>query len=219
MVVWDYSLIELFHKGGPCMWPLLACSILGAAVILDRTFVALQSLVSFERFVEGLSDQLKAGRFESAEREMKQSRSPLARVALVYLDHRFDPPTIREKIVEREASQQVAWLERRMNWLGMIASISTLLGLLGTVTGLVTAFHEIELNSGRVNPGDLASGIWEALITTVFGLLIAIPCLAAYHLLDHRAGRMALQIQWVVHYLDEWLHRSQAVASTPAEAP
>jgi biopolymer transport protein ExbB len=104
----------------------------------------------------------------------------------------------------------------------MIGSIATLPGLLGTVTGLVAAFHEIEIQAGRVQPGDLAAGIWEALLTTVFGLVIAIPCLATYHLLDHRAGAIALQMQWMTAYLDEWLNREpgpkEAGATRPDEA-
>jgi biopolymer transport protein ExbB len=92
----------------------------------------------------------------------------------------------------------------------MIAHVAPLLGLLGTVTGLVSAFHQIELKAGQVQPGDLASGIWEALITTVFGLVIAIPCMTAYHVLDHRAGAVALQMQWLAAYLDEWLHQEPA---------
>ena len=79
------------------------------------------------------------------------------------------------------------------------------MGLLGTVAGLVGAFHQIELKGGQVQPGDLASGIWSALLTTVCGLPIALPCLAAYHLLQSVAGRAALQMQWVTSQLDEWL--------------
>jgi len=89
--------------------------------------------------------------------------------------------------------------------------------LLGTVTGLVEAFHEIELRGGQVQPADLASGIWEALLTTVFGLVIAIPCVAAYGWLDRRVTSIALQMEWIVTYLDEWLHLAHT-DSTPAIA-
>jgi biopolymer transport protein ExbB/TolQ len=85
------------------------------------------------------------------------------------------------------------------------------------VTGLVSAFHQIELNAGQVQPGDLAAGIWEALITTVFGLVIAIPCMTAYQLLDHWAGAVALQMQWMEAYLNEWFHLKPAHASAHEE--
>ncbi|MEC7556550.1 MAG: MotA/TolQ/ExbB proton channel family protein, partial [Planctomycetota bacterium] len=75
---------------------------------------------------------------------------------------------------------------------------------------LVGAFHQIELKGGQVQPGDLASGIWSALLTTVCGLTIALPCLAAYHLLQSVAGRAAMQMQWVTSQLDEWLFQVES---------
>lgn len=201
---WDNTLGQLFEKGGPAMWPLLACSILGLAVILDRTMVLLWLGMNFQRFVERFEPLIRAGRIEEARRALEDYRSPVARVADAYLEHLNTPPDHRDPIVARVASQQVARLERRMSWLGMNASVATLFGLLGTVTGLVTAFHQIELKAGQVQPADLAAGIWEALITTVFGLVIAIPCMAVYHFLDNRAGAVALQMQWLKAYLDEW---------------
>ena len=83
------------------------------------------------------------------------------------------------------------------------------------MAGLVGAFHQIELKGGQVQPGDLASGIWSALLTTVCGLTIALPCLAAYHLLQSVAGRAALQMQWITSQLDEWLPMSSVSRSEP----
>jgi biopolymer transport protein ExbB len=148
---------------------------------------------------------------------VSRSSRPLARLTEHYLVHLESPAALRTKILEREASEQIARMEVRMNWLATVASVSTLLGLLGTVTGLVSAFHQIERSGGTVQPSDLASGIWEALITTVFGLLVAIPTLAAYHLLDHQAGRMALKMEWLVAYLDEWTHGSTTDSSTEGQ--
>ena len=144
-------------------------------------------------------------------------------MAAIHLAHRDTPAGLLKEILGREASRQVTRLERDMNWLATIASIATLLGLLGTVTGLVTAFHQIEVHGGQAQPGDLAAGIWEALITTVFGLVIAIPSMAAYQLLSHWAGAVALQMEWIVAYLEEWLHAASearppgAPARPPAE--
>jgi len=211
--MWDHTLVELFEKGGLCMWPLLACSVLGLAVILERLLLFLWVRRDFARFVSLMEKPLRLGRVDEALRLLGRERTPLAAVLRGYLEHRHDPGPIREQVVNRISSQQTARLERHMNWLAVIASISTLLGLLGTVTGLVTAFHEIERHAGQVQPGDLAAGIWEALITTVFGLVIAIPCLAAYHLLDHWAGAVSLQMQWLVAHLDEWLRPDGLVSS------
>jgi biopolymer transport protein ExbB len=212
VLFWDHTLVELFEKGGVCMWPLLACSILGLAIALERTLVFLWLRLDFARFVQSLEPLVRQGRFSEAEHFAQRHASPVARIAARWLALRHVSEKTRETVLEREGSQQAARLERRMNWLATIASISTLLGLLGTVTGLVGAFHEIELKAGQVQPGDLAAGIWEALITTVNGLVIAIPCMAVYQLLDHWAGSVAVQMQWIVAYLAEW-------TSSPPPAP
>jgi biopolymer transport protein ExbB len=206
--MWGHTPVELFLRGGFAMWPLLASSILGLAVILDRSIVLLWLAMDFNAFTRWLEPLVRSGRLDEARRLLAAKRSPVAIVSALYLAKLDHPASLREEIVAREGSRQVARMEKRMSWLGMNASVATLLGLLGTVTGLVTAFHEIELKAGQVQPGDLAAGIWEALITTVFGLMIAIPCLAAYHMLDNRAGAVALQMQWITAYLDEWLHRA-----------
>lgn len=187
------------------MWPLLATSVLGLAILLDRAIVLLSSHVNFDALIDRLRPLVRNRQIDHAVEMLRGSRGPLAQVALTYLQYLGHPRELRDEIVGREASRQVAHLEKRLTWLGTLASVATLLGLLGTVTGLVTAFHQIELKAGHVHPGDLAAGIWEALITTVFGLVIAIPCLAAYHFLDSMAARTALQLQWLNTYLDEWL--------------
>ena len=83
-----------------------------------------------------------------------------------------------------------------------------MLGLIGTVAGLVTAFARIESLAGLVKPADLAGGIWEALLTTVFGLAVAIPCLAAFHHFESRTERITREMRAIVTTLDEWLGRS-----------
>ena len=88
--------------------------------------------------------------------------------------------------------------------------MSPLLGLIGTVIGLVAAFLQIELNAGQVQPGDLAEGIWAALLTTVFGLCIAIPTFLILQVFESRVDRMARRMSYVVAYLDQWLGRKTA---------
>lgn len=217
MLFWDNTLWELFNKGGAAMWPLLFCSILGLAVVLDRTLVLLWLGMNFRAFIQRFEPLLRKGQVVEAQVQLRSYRSPVARVTAVYLAHLHLPVQLREEIVAREGSQQVARMEKRLTWLAMNASCATLLGLLGTVTGLVNAFHQIEIKSGLVQPGDLATGIWEALITTVFGLVIAIPCMAVYHFLDNRAGAVALQMQWITAYLAEWLYRPPARKTQSAD--
>src|SRR3989338_8766211 len=104
-----------------------------------------------------------------------------------------------------------ATVEKHLRWLSTLAQVSTLLGLLGTVTGLVRAFQVIQRKSGAsgtaVNPGDLAGGVWEALITTVAGLVIAIPTILAYNYFAARLGEVQFHMEKAAGIISSWRHR------------
>lgn len=215
--MWGQSFQELFHRGGPLMWPLLGCSIVAVALICDRLFVYWRMHVPHASLLARLQDATRHGQLDSLQNEFSASDRPLCRVLHTYLVNRGEEQDLREQAVARVASQQVARYDRRLNWLGIITHASPLLGLLGTVMGLVGAFHQIELKGGQVQPGDLASGIWSALLTTVCGLMIALPSLAAFHILQAAAGKAALQMQWTCSQLDEWLRVPGSLDVVPGQ--
>ncbi|MGC3968005.1 MAG: MotA/TolQ/ExbB proton channel family protein [Pirellulales bacterium] len=142
----------------------------------------------------------------------------MARSAQSYLEHLDLSAEAREDIVGRTVSESVAVLENRLHWLSIIGVLAPMLGLLGTVAGLVEAFNDIERAGGQVQPKDLAAGIWAALLTTVFGLVVALPALAVYHFLENRVNTILLQAQWIVSYLNQWLHIRPAANATPSES-
>lgn len=209
--MWDQSLWELFWRGGPVMWPLLASSVVGLALMLDRMLALTLQLQSFHRFVDRLRDFVTRGDLAGAQRFCRR-RLPLSQLALVYLTHRHLPQAARADVLQREGGLILGRLETRVRWLAIVGQLSPMLGLLGTVTGLVTAFHQIEIATGHVEPAQLAAGIWEALLTTVFGLVIAIPCMAVYHACETRIDTVAQQFGRLVSYLDQWFLE----AETPA---
>ena len=225
-MLWDHTLVDLVEKGGLLMWPLLACSVVALSLFLDRTAALLRARLRFDRFAADLRVQVLAGDLERAQRLCERSVSPVARAAAAYLGARDLPAAERYPVVEREGSLALERVQRRLRGLSTIAQVATLIGLLGTVTGLVAAFHQIELRAGQVQPQDLAAGIWEALMTTVFGLSIAIPSHIAYHVFDSRVDAIARQMGHIVSYLDEWsasvrrerpedgVERRQALAGT-----
>jgi len=220
--MWGHSLTELFFKGGVVMWPLLFCSILGLALILERSAVIIWGGVRFHRLVDRLKALVKAGKIGQARTDLARMRGPVARTAAVYLEHLDSPPELREEVVAREASQMVAGLERRLNWLGLLAQVAPLLGLLGTVLGLMNAFYQIDLKGSQVQATDLAVGIWQKLLNTAFGMAIAIPCLMAYFWLSGRVNLTALQMEWMASYLKEWTGkaaRTDAPENGAAKAP
>ena len=186
------------------MWPLLGCSVLAVALVAERVMVYCAMRVNYDGLLSELRAAESSGSLDAVLGRFSGSPKPLHRVVAVYLLHRDSSRELRDKVVVREASEQVERYDRRLNWLGILTHATPLLGLLGTVAGLVSAFHQIEVKGGQVQPGDLASGIWSALLTTVCGLSIALPCLACYHLLQSVAGRAALRMQWITSQLDEW---------------
>lgn len=222
--MWDHTLTELFFRGGEVMWPLLLCSLLAVAVILERVAVFLFHAASFEALKSSLQGPVSAGHFQEAQQIAASRRGLIAKVAAAYLANVHRSTETRDDVVSRTAAEQMARLERRLNWLAMLGQLAPMLGLLGTVTGLIAAFHQIELNQGQVQPEDLASGIWEALLTTVFGLVIALPVLAIYGLLEHRVARVGLKMQLMCSYLNDWCDAARAggtagVPETPAIEP
>lgn len=195
--------MSLFSKGGFAMWPLLACSVIGVAIILERSIYLARLGLNYDRFLTKLKALLRADQMKEAIQHCRKQAHPAPRLAETYLKN-IHLDSLRQNILRREGSEALEKVEGRLKILAAITHIAPLLGLLGTVTGLVTAFHEIELRSGAVQPGDLAAGIWEALITTVFGLIIAIPCMAAYHSFEGIADQIARRMQFIVSELDEF---------------
>jgi biopolymer transport protein ExbB len=210
---------DVFLRGGIVMWPLLFCSVLGFAVVLDRLifFLRLRS-TNLRRFEDQLTDDLRRGETESALRLARSSDHPVARVAASYLENLGRPAALRSEIVRREGSLQLERVEKRLRVLAAISHLAPLLGLLGTVLGMVLAFAKIEGLQGAMKPADLAGGIWQALLTTVFGLVVAIPCMAAYHGFEGLADKIARRMQFIVTLLNEALGQSGgAFDSEPLE--
>ncbi len=200
-----FDLYELFQRGGPVMWPLLGCSVLAVAVAVERMIVFWWQHYPYQRLTAEFQSVLKDGGGDQLRTWLSRVHSPLARIADVYLQHESLPVMQRQELAAREASYRLTLLEKRLHWLSVIGSLAPMLGLLGTVWGLVEAFHQIEVLGGQIQPGDLAAGIWKALLTTVFGLVVALPSLAVYHFLEQHVGAIQLQMQWWITSLQHWL--------------
>jgi biopolymer transport protein ExbB len=214
---WDQNLIELFRKGGFAMWPLLACSILAVAIIAERSFYFWRLRFNYGKFNSELKDFLAKRKLKEALKLCRIHPNPVPRIAEYYLKN-LKNDVLRGEILKKEGSLALEKIETRLQALAAITHIAPLLGLLGTVTGLVTAFHQIELLGGQVQPSDLAAGIWEALITTVYGLVIAIPAMAAYHGFESVADKIARRMQFVISELDEFFGK-HSVSEFKAEDP
>jgi biopolymer transport protein ExbB len=199
------TLVDYMNKGGALMWVLLAFSVVGVAVILDRLTVYASYGFNPDRWLKKILADLESGRVESALASARASRHPVARVVEVYLENLGRPARVRVDNVKREGALVLERVEKRLRILAAISHLAPLVGLLGTVTGMVLAFARIESLDGAPKPADLAGGIWEALLTTVFGLVVAIPCMAAYHAFESHADKIARRMELAVTALDDAL--------------
>ncbi len=213
------DIIELFLRGGIVMWPLLVCSVLGLAIIVDRFVAYLLIRADYARFGRELSEiVLMDGRGAAAGIAFcKQKRHPVARVAQIYLENLKQNDSLRVDLIKRQGSIEIEKVERWLRALSSIAHIAPLMGLLGTVLGMVAAFAQIDMNQGIVEAGDLAAGIWEALLTTVFGLTVAIPCMASFHAFEGFADKVSRQMQFLVTSLDECFGKVTDAVVTASE--
>ncbi len=185
-------------RGGIFMWPLLLCSIVAVTVILLRSF-ALRERVVVPLVLESEIERLVPG--ASPERLMRIAQtdgSSLGRIALVALQHLRWPRNENVEAVQTRARHEMVRLERGLIVLEVITGIAPLLGLLGTVSGLVHVFAHIGLSAGGTDTKGIALGISEALNTTIFGLCIAVPSLIAYSYFSKKVEVMAVEMESLV---------------------
>jgi biopolymer transport protein ExbB len=179
--------LEVLDKGGWVMWVLGMISVYALAVMFYKAFQFMASGVFNTSFVEPVMTYVKRGELTDAERLLEGKLGPVARimkVAIICVANRDISIKSRESEIARVGSSELRLLESHMRGLELVASVGPLLGLLGTVLGMVNAFARLGEAGSRVDPALLANGIWEALVTTVGGLMVAIPAMAAYYVLD-----------------------------------
>ena len=181
--------LHLIEKGGPVMFILLGFSIFAFAIIFIKLIQFFAAALSSTNKIEKILAKLNGRNAKKLLVEIKEIKNPLARIIEVVIltksDRRFDKES-REAEISRIISIEIRNLENYLGGLEVVASISPLLGLFGTVLGMIKAFLNLEKAGSQIDPALLAGGIWEALLTTAFGLAIAIPALAAYHLFENK---------------------------------
>jgi len=198
MGIWEINASELIIKGGPVMIPIILCSVFALGIILEKLFYFSSIRTDTGRLKEEIFDLIKRNRMKEALEICNQNPSPVAKIlraGILKFGHSRDE--IKEAI-ENVSLFEIPKLERRFTALATIAHITPLLGLLGTVTGMAGSFHTIQQRATTLNPvtpGDLAGGIWEALLTTVAGLMVAIPTYVAYRYLISRVNEYVLDME------------------------
>lgn len=189
---------QFFLNGGPLMWPIALCSLLAMALFIER----ISCFTAFSTDVYSLKvkvyDLLKQNRLKEAIIACEQNRSVVSEILKIGIAKFGAGRAEIKEALEHAGNLKIALLEKNLAPLLAIAHITPLLGLLGTVSGLAIAFHAIQARSAAMSPvtqGDIAGGMWQALLTTIFGLLVAIPTLTAHNYCVGRVNAFVLEIE------------------------
>ena len=190
---------EIFEKGGVLMYPLAAMSILGLALIIYYAFALREEQITPGLLRRELLQRIRAGQLDDARAACSDRPSPLGEITLVALDHvasapRIDPSLLKD-IMEGEGSRQAAGIQGQTQYIVDVAVISPMIGLLGTVFGMIRAFNVVAFDLAKAKPQLLANGVAEALITTAAGLIIGIPAMMFYAYFRGRASLLVSRLE------------------------
>ena len=187
-------MLDLFYKGGPLMYPLLFCSILVLAFSLERSYNYIRASGS-KTFLAEIKRLIAAKQYEQALELARSETGPVAAITAAALAARNQGVTEMEEAVSTVGSLELKRLSKNLHILEFIGRIAPLIGLFGTVLGMTEAFRVVASSKTSVNPAMLAGGIWEALITTVGGLAVAIPAMVVHHFCEDNVRSWAFRMK------------------------
>jgi len=186
--------LELVQAGGWLMLPILVCSVIAMAIVLERLWTLRRRRVMPAGLVAGIRDRHSRGQLTVEHLAQVRKASPLGRVLTASLANREYSREVMKEAIQDTGRQVVAELGRYIDTLGTIASVTPLLGLLGTVVGMIEVFGVI-MDAGVGDPAVLAGGISKALITTAAGLSVAIPTLMFYRYFNSKLDELAIGME------------------------
>ena len=202
-------MLEIVQAGGYLMWPIIACSVIAVAIVLERLWSLQEKRVLPADVANQVWEWVQHNQIEVQHIQQVHQSSPIGQVLAAGLAYRHAPRDVLKEVVEDAGRHVVHDLERYLNPLGTIAAISPLLGLLGTVSGMIRSFTAIT-TEGVGNPTVLAGGISEALVTTAAGLTVAIPALIAYRYLRGRVDGLVVKIEKEsIRFIEALLHQQR----------
>ena len=186
-------MIDLIIKGGIVIYPIILCSVIALAIFFERLWILRKKAVIPADLVIRVEDQLKKKNIDGAREICEKNDSSIAKIFLAGLKNSGKGMWLVKDAIEERGGRESVILEKNVGILSTIANLSTLLGLLGTVSGMIKTFKVVSQGGG--NPSLLAGGIAEALITTAAGLCVAIPVLVGYRVLKDKAESLIFEME------------------------
>jgi len=200
MSVFDFS---LFAKGGPMMWVLLGLGLFALMLFVERTLYLHRGQIRSTAFLGGIKNILAKRRIVEALTVCEETPGPVAAVVKAALMHADDDADTMRFHVQEAAVVELPALERRLGSLAAIAQVAPLVGLLGTVLGMVTTFLAFEKD--YMSATALAHGMWQALLATAGSLMLAIPAHLAHHFLSGRVRAIVRDVEWAGNEIMKYL--------------
>jgi biopolymer transport protein ExbB len=194
--------ISLILKGGIVMIPIILGSIIALAIILERFWTLWKIRLNISRFAQEIFHHLEKEQIQKALEHCARVRHPIGSLFRLGIVNRSLPRNEVEDMMEREGDEQIQYLERYLGALMIIIGVEPMLGFLGTIVGLIEAFMTWEQLGTNITVSALAAGIYQAMITTAAGLIVAIPGFILYHLI---MGRIKIHAQEMTYYGNELL--------------
>jgi biopolymer transport protein ExbB len=209
------TVMEIFREGGPVMYPLLAFSILAVVFIIERLLALRQAKINVNEFLAKIRKSLIVNRsVKDAIKVCEDYKGPVPSILKAGLLKYGQPKEDVEKTIENAALFEMGRMERNLVWLATIANVSPLLGFFGTVAGMIKSFDALA-EAGLSNPGLVAAGISEALITTAAGLAVAIPAQLAYNFFMNKINKFVRDIETSTNMLLETFGEMQRSGISP----
>ncbi len=194
-------MLDFIVKGGVVLWLIMVLSVLGAAIIIERLLYFRRINVDEDKLYARIKASVEKGHYDEAMSICDNNVSPLSALIKVGIEHREYTPSAQKEVLKDAANQEIPRLEKNISALGTIAHIAPLLGLLGTVTGTMKAFGVLGRFGAVTDPSILAQGVSEALITTVGGIVVAVPAVIFYNLLVTRVNLILIKMENQVNAL------------------
>jgi biopolymer transport protein ExbB len=217
--------LSLFAKGGPMIWVLFGLGVLCLMLCVERTLYLHRGQIRSTAFIAGIKNILAKRRIVEALTVCEETPGPVAAVTKAALLHAHDDADAMRLHVQEAAVVELPALERRLGAIAAIAQVAPLVGLLGTIIGFITTFLAFE-KGDYVTASALSKGMWQALLSTAAGLMLAIPAHLAYHFLSGRVRAILRDVEWagneimkylLIEYRDGGLSGETAEPSPPPE--
>lgn len=214
----DMSFWALVEAGGGVGHTIIFLSVVAVSMAIEHLLTIRRKTLIPPGLPEKVRDLLRAGQYAQADQQCKLQPSTLASVLQAGIGEIDGGWPVVEKAMEDAMADQAAKLHRKAEYISVIGNVAPMLGLLGTVIGMIEAFSKVAESSGTANAGELAEGIYKALVTTVEGLVVAIPALGVFAIFRNRIDGLVGEVAYVAQHVFAPVRRAAAAGSAPPVA-